>query len=325
MGRMEDIKTTPRAKPKKEKTPAAEGKLAPFTGDYIDEALKAKSGFTAGSKSNVVYASSIGNGARLLLIRYKGIYQDRVEYGNVKYMEQGTATHDLWEKRLQKSGLLLAAEINVPNHPDFDLRGRLDFLVRGPEGLDEPVLIEFKTTGNKKFSSLSVPEPDHMAQWATYAERKGLSYGLIVYENRDSLADKFFPIIRNGPDISAYSFNGRHVRDFPGFIDHLYDKVRFVVWCASVGKFPEKKCPECVQWGCKQPRICMEMEMNQELVTIEKWKEMRRKKNGEEIPDRIGLGQENSLLARGLDGPDAFGDSGEAGMVGGDRGAASDH
>ena len=271
MGRIEDIKTVGKRPLKTKDT-----RVSYFTGDYIEEALTHKIRFVSSSKAGVIHASSIGDGPRLLVLRYKGLFQEQTEYQNIKYMEAGTASHELFQKRLQKAGLLIAAEISVPTHPDFDLRGRLDFVVRGPEGLDEPILIEYKTTGSKNFSRLSLPEPSHVSQWSTYAERKDFHYGLIIYESRDELVSKYFPVVRSGNDISLFGDDGHHKIDHPGYLSQLYDKVRFVVWCSNIGKFPKNKCLECVKWGCKQPKLCLEMETEKELVTIEDWKKLRK-------------------------------------------------
>jgi len=202
------------------------------------------------------------------MIHFLGLGSEKVSLQSVRYMNNGTRGHDRWEKWLTTAKLLKSSEQGVKK-PELNISGRYDFVVHHP---DRPngLLIELKTTGKKP----TTPHDDHLAQWAYYSERTGVEEGFIVYELRDKLEPIYFPVHRKGNDVSVFSPKGKLKKSYNNYIGLMYENVQFAQWCANNGYFPKKRCPECIQWGCKAPDYCDQFEQERRQITREEWREM---------------------------------------------------
>ena len=220
------------------------------------------------------HVSGVGSGARSLLLSYTGVAEGKADLRAVRYMGNGTYAHSRWEKWLQRAGLLLSAEQNVMV-PRYNLRGRYDFIISHPE--KKKLLIELKTIGAKALQYLTMPSDEYMTQWAIYSQEAGVPEGFIVYEERDSVTPYYYPLTLYDGNLSIFDFSGKKIDERLGFIDEIYAKIEFVIWCATTQHFPKEQCAECIKWGCKSPIACADYEKNRPLISFEEWKKQEKR------------------------------------------------
>lgn len=250
--------------PKKARKPS-------FTGKWIENTLEERLAFEMKPRGGTFSVSSMGDGDRMLFLKYRGEFSDHIKLKNARYMTNGTKGHDRWEESLKRARLLVSAEQNLDTTSlGIPLRGRYDFLIRNPID-NRNDLIELKTMGHEKWKALTLPHESHIAQWSIYAERIGITHGYVVIEDRDSLTPKYFPLRRDGMDVYVYSTRGGLKEERKDYISNLYNRIKFVMWCDENGKFPKDQCPDCIQWGCKQDG-CVQYSNTLDLVTFEDWK-----------------------------------------------------
>ena len=243
-------------------------------GGYIEELLATKFQEDGSlSHPGTIAASMLGSGARLMFLKYTGQLVGSYNLSSHRYMSNGNSAGLRWEEDMKALGILVSAEEKYA-HPTLPIRGRSDLVVTHPE--KEKLLIELKTTG-EKVKEWKEPTREHIAQWTFYSDMSGIESGWIIYENRLTVEPYYFPLHRRGKDIYIFSFAGEPQQVLKGYVDELYTKVEFAIWCANNGKFPKDKCPECVQWGCKQPDICMIQEAGNELISQEDWEKNHKK------------------------------------------------
>jgi len=240
-------------------------------GSWIESALTTNLVQVQSAKKGIIRCSGIGEGARVLAMKYAGIFEETIQLPSLRYMNNGTYGHLRWEEHLKNAGILYSAEKSIPSHPDLPLQGQFDFIVKNSQG--EKYLLELKTTNSRKWNSLTEPDMMHISQWTVYSDRLGVEKGFIIYEDRDSLSPKYFPISRNNPDISLYTLNGLRVKVLENFVDNLYAKVRFAIWCVENEAFPTETCEPCQQWGCKQPEVCKKLIKTQKPISFNDWSE----------------------------------------------------
>ena len=240
------------------------------TGQWIEEALSKNLIQTQRAEKGVIRCSGIGEGARVLAMKYAGIFEEVIELPSLRYMNNGTYGHERWETHLKDAGILHSSETQIPSHPDLPLRGQFDFVIKNSKG--EKFLLELKTTNINKWTSMSEPDSMHISQWAIYSDRLQIENGFIIYENRDSLTPKYFPISRSGADINIYSLSGILMKTLEGFVNDTYDRVRFAIWCVEHDAFPSEECEPCERWGCKQPDKCKEFQKTKQLISFTAWK-----------------------------------------------------
>ena len=264
------ILTTPRNPAKKPRKPRAP-KIVGTATNWIERSLEEKLPFRMNSRQGVIHVSGMGESARTICLQYMGVLSTLAKLQNVRYMENGTYSHKRWEAFLNRAGILVTSEKPVTTRIDgIEIRGRGDAIVRNPE-TREIDLLEVKTTGHKNWASLTIPEESHITQWSVYSDLYPISQGYVVVEDRDTLQPKYFKIVREGKDIILFDFNGKQVEVRKGFLDQVYNKVRFAVWCAGNNAFPRDKCESCVKWGCKDPELCARFEKERKMITQEEW------------------------------------------------------
>ena len=240
------------------------------TGKWIEQSLANNLKHVQSSKPGVIRCSGIGDGARTLALKYSGEFKETVQLPNLRYMNNGTYGHERWEQHLKDAGIMHASESAIPPHPDLPLQGQFDFIVKDDAG--EKFLLELKTTNSQKWNNISEPDMMHISQWAIYSDRLKVEKGFIIYENRDNLTPKYFPISREGTDISLYTLSGIRTKVLNGFVTNTYDKVRFAIWCVENDAFPAEECDPCKQWGCKMPDLCKEYQETKQKVAFEELK-----------------------------------------------------
>lgn len=96
----------------------------------------------------------------------------------------------------------------IGGHVDgvLDLRGHV---VDGTKISDDAPLVEshmivdFKSMRSEAFRVLAAPKPGHISQMQIYLFLSGLTYGLFLYENKNTQEFKQFLVIRDDPFIEA--------------------------------------------------------------------------------------------------------------------------
>lgn len=243
-----------------------------ISGQWIEKIQEKKLLYKSWAKPGVIHASSIHNSSRILCLQYLGLATEEVKLPNSRFMQSGTDAHERWRQALDKSGLLVSAEkyVNVAGL-DFNLRGKLDFVIRNiPKKRND--LIELKTTGANNWNKMIKPDDAHVVQWSIYSKQEQLPYGYIIVEDRDTLRSKYFPIQMENDDVLVYSPDCVLQMTYKNLIFQQYQKARFAIWCADNDKFPAEKCDECIKWGCKQDK-CKEFVVSKELVSFDDWNE----------------------------------------------------
>lgn len=241
---------------------------AAILGDYIEKSLEDKLRFQMTSSPGKFNAGDLGLSPRMLLIKYLGIYRDQALLQNVRYMENGTKGHERWQSWLQRSGLLLEAESYMV-HEQYNIRGKLDFVIRHPQL--QRILLELKTTGSEKIKAMKIPDPEHIAQWTFYSDRRGIQHGFIVYEDRESVTPTYFPLERVGADLTIFSPNGGAVKEITGYVNQMYKSVEFVIWCSQSNSYPFEMCTDCSKYGCKQKETCKNFAETRKPISFEEW------------------------------------------------------
>jgi hypothetical protein len=164
-----------------------------------DEFVKAinKSDNERGKKSKVVKKktfapSGVGYGkgrcARFWYYAFEGVHwEDSSPYRNLRNMENGTDRHTRFEALMNSMG----AKVLIENEEEIlsddpPVRGFIDSQV---EWKGVRWIIEFKTKGSAQFKKLratSTPPIYNLIQLLLYMHIKGYSYGMLVYENKDT-------------------------------------------------------------------------------------------------------------------------------------------
>lgn len=256
--------------------PVKSGVPDDWLGAEVDEGIS----FVMESKPGVLHVSNLGDDARVLVLRFLGLLKEHIPAHNARAMGTGTAIHGRWEKDLRQAGLLVAAEKNVVPLPGLEvLRGRLDFIVKSRKLVSGPLfLLELKTRNPYGFGQTEVPDYNALAQWSFYSYREEIPNGYIIYEEPGTQAQKYFQMWREGTTVEIYR-KGTKIAEWPNLLDLLVEKVRYVLFCAQNGKFPER-CAGCVA-GCRFPGLCGPRE--EQTISLAEW----RKPSG--IPEVVGV------------------------------------
>lgn len=236
-------------------------------GSYIEDLFEKHFVSSSMSHPGTISAGMFGSGPRQMYLKYTGQLIGNYDLRSHRYMGNGNSAHDRWEKDLGSLGILVGSEGNV-HHPTLPIRGRYDSIISHPD--KGKLLVELKTIG-KKVEEMKEPQFAHIAQWALYSDVLDIDTGWIIYENRETVEPFYFPLHRRGSDMDIYDFSGNLQYTMKSLLDDLYNNVKFAIWCVENDKFPKDKCDECVQWGCKQPDSCMQLEAEKELISLEGW------------------------------------------------------
>lgn len=104
-------------------------------------------------------------------------WSEKFDAAGELYTAIGNAMHDAITKGFQNSGVLLAAEIRMPD-VSMNLGGRIDAIVQLEN--QEPRVVEIKTVGALPAS----PRSDHRTQALVYSLITGLDNPILLYQSR---------------------------------------------------------------------------------------------------------------------------------------------
>lgn len=148
---------------------------------------------TSFSPSAISYGP--GRCARRWVMAFSGEYvaEDNNSTGSLAVMSSGTGAHERIQAALQKSGKVVAEELEVKNQ-DPPIRGFVDNIV---EIDGEEIVVEIKTTRQEAFEPkiMSMRAADyHMYQLLTYMKVLGKKNGAFIYENRNDNSLLVIPV-----------------------------------------------------------------------------------------------------------------------------------
>lgn len=117
----------------------------------------------------------------------------------MRRMAAGTLYHELIEKRLRKSGVLVSSEerVTLENPP---VVGHYDAIIANPKTGEEE-LVEVKSYAEPKQRSakfpFKLPLPAHVGQWNLYSLMTGVAKGIILYINKNDQSYKVSPQVQD--------------------------------------------------------------------------------------------------------------------------------
>ena len=109
-------------------------------------------------------------------------YTEVMKASSQFYFGIGNTFEDIIGRAFNNADLLVDKETRVEaTHPEMNLSGRVDFVIRDPDDENELVLVELKSCGKLP----TKPKPAHLAQLMTYLCLTGMSKGLVWYVSRN--------------------------------------------------------------------------------------------------------------------------------------------
>lgn len=104
-----------------------------------------------------------------------------------RIFDNGSGRDEYLKRDMARSGVSLIrdeAERKI-ELPQYRIRGELDDLVQNP--LDKKIfVVDYKTMRSDLFKALEAAKPEHKIQVLPYEYAKRTSYGLVMYENKDT-------------------------------------------------------------------------------------------------------------------------------------------
>ena len=212
-----------------------------------EKRYKKKKGFTN------FRVSELGYEPRLLYLSTLGFIQWADSPASVRRLENGTGTHERWERWVEEAGILVAKEQNVEcgNPP---VRGRYDFKIK----LDGLLWVaELKSMNSSDYSQSKEPKFKDIVQQAMYMELDGVPRGYIIYENKDNNTPKYFEtqldVDTGTVHIACPRYGYIH---FDNLVPKIFSKLDYVLECIIDGAVPIP-CPGCNP-KCKWVSECKE-------------------------------------------------------------------
>ena len=136
------------------------------------------------SKRDRIFASNAGLCARQTA-GYRclpGTHTEKRKAVTAFYFKIGSTYEKIVKRGFVKAGIYIDDETRVEStHSAVPVSGRIDFIIRDPDRMDDLVLVELKSCGKLP----TKPRHSHLAQLQTYLLLTGMPRGLIWYISRD--------------------------------------------------------------------------------------------------------------------------------------------
>ncbi len=106
----------------------------------------------------------------------------------MRVFDNGHDVHERLQKYLEKTGVLLQAEVPIEN-TDYQIKGHTDGIIniKGIKGI-----LEIKSINSSGFYSLYAPKEDHLIQVNIYMFCTGIERAVLLYECKDNQELKEF-------------------------------------------------------------------------------------------------------------------------------------
>jgi len=135
------------------------------------------------------YISDAGKCARQIFFKFKKAPRAEMEPRLLRIFEHGDIVHQKLVRTLESLSVIESVEI--PIHPREDISGRVDAIV-SIEG--ERYLVDFKSINSSILRGMEEPKQEHVFQIQLYLHFFNIKKGILLYEGKDTLELKEFPI-----------------------------------------------------------------------------------------------------------------------------------
>jgi len=140
-------------------------------------------------KKTKFYISDAGKCPRQIFFRFKEAPRAEMEPRLLRIFDHGDLVHRKFVQVLDSLGIVEGVEI--PIRPSEDISGRADAIVN----IDgQRYLVDFKSINSTILQSMNEPKKEHVLQVQLYLHFFNLKKGILLYEGKDGLELKEFPV-----------------------------------------------------------------------------------------------------------------------------------
>lgn len=112
----------------------------------------------------------------------KDIPKTDVDTSILRKFVQGNSIHEKLVSILEKAGVVIAKEIDIPEN-QYNIHGRVDALL---EINGEKIILEIKSIADYGFRKLKEPKREHVYQLQLYLFFFNIKKGYLLYESKDN-------------------------------------------------------------------------------------------------------------------------------------------
>ena len=177
----------------------------------IDRLLEARSenGSEKGDGTrDYFYVSEVDSCPRALFYKMKGYPKEPFTPTTYRKLDNGDYVHRRIMSMLLSLGIVVAAEIRIPEDKIF--HGRADAIVSID---DELYVLEIKSANKYAFEKMDRPDPAHLKQVQLYMHYFKIDRGIILVENKNDQELKEFTVHRDEKLLSEISHTFQNLKE----------------------------------------------------------------------------------------------------------------